>query len=318
MEKNNLQTRTSASIIARQSLQHIFRQRTVTLLAVLFVALVMVSSYLGWSATTTVNAIYQDAVVYLAAQGQPAPPNPVHDISALSLMRNMSIYVSLIGALAAIVIGYQLIATDRNSGVLPLLGSRPLDKGQYIKGKLAALLAANGVLAAVAGVIAAATFLILPQISLTAGNWLSLSGFFVLAYAYMIMFGMLGMASAAWARSETVGLLLPVTLWLTVTFVLPSITGNIHPTAAINPISALAPAPDSAFFHWTGMLVGPLSVAESFKYLSADLLNYLPAGISSRSLVPPLPDLGLALILSSALAVRAVSSMDVAKGDYDV
>lgn len=61
------------------------------LLAALFVALVLVSAYLGWSATSTVNAIYAKSAVFLAAAGKPVPSNPVLDISPLSLMRNMSI-----------------------------------------------------------------------------------------------------------------------------------------------------------------------------------------------------------------------------------
>ncbi|GAB4387315.1 ABC transporter permease [Albidovulum sp.] len=304
--------------VARQSLLYIFRERTVALLAALFVVLVMVSAYLGWSATSTVNSIYNDAVVWLTAQGQPVPPNPVHDISPLSLMRNMSIYVSLIGALAAIVIGYQLIAADRKSGVVPLIGARPLERGEYLRGKIAALMAANGALMGVAAVIATATFLILPQVSLSAAGWGKLFLFFGLAYGYMVMFGLVALGMAARSRSESVGLLVPVTVWLTVTFILPSLTGNIHPTAAINPISALAPPPDTTFFHWSGWLIGPFSVAESFKWLAAGLLDYLPATAVSRSMVPPLPDFLLALILAAAFAVRSVGVMDFTRGDYDV
>jgi len=303
--------------IARQSLLYIFRERTVALLAGLFVVLVMVSAYLGWSATSTVNSIYNDAVVWLTAQGQPIPPNPVHDISPLSLMRNMSIYVSLIGVLAAIVIGYQLIAADRKSGVVPLIGARPLERGEYMRGKFIALLAANGALMGVAAVIATATFLILPQVSLTAAGWGKLILFFVLAFGYTVMFGLLAMGTAARARSESVGLLVPVTIWLTVTFILPSLTANIHPTAAINPVSALAPAPDSAFFHWSGWLLGPISIAESFKWLAAGLLDFLPAGATSASLMPPLPALVLALTASGVFAARSVSRMDFSHGDFN-
>lgn len=56
------------------------------------------------------------------------PTNPVLDISSLSLMCNMAVYVALIGALAAIVIGDRLVGIDRKAGVLPLIGSRPLGR----------------------------------------------------------------------------------------------------------------------------------------------------------------------------------------------
>ena len=308
----------SARIVSAQSLRIILRERTVTLLAGLFAVLVLVSAYLGWSATSTVNAIYVDAVVYLQGAGQAVPPNPVNDISPLSLMRNMSTYVSLIGVLAAIVIGYQLISADRKSGILPLIGSRPVERFAYASGKISALAKANGVLMGVATLIAVGSLLILPSVSPGAMGWVKLLAFFALSFSYMMLFGLLAMATAASSRSQSVGLLVPVTIWLTVTFILPSLTANIHPTAAINPISALAPPPDTAFFNWTGWLLGPLSVAESFKYLAAGLLDYLPATARVRSMVPPLPDLLLALTGAGWLAVRGLSRMDMTRGDYDV
>ncbi len=304
--------------ISRLSLLFILRERTVALLAIIFVVLVLVSAYLGWSATSTVNAIYADAVVYLQGIGQPIPPNPVLETSPLGLMRNLSIYVSLIGALAAIVIGYQLIASDRKSGVMPLLGSRPVMRADYAMGKIQALIWANGGLMAVAGVIAIATFLILPNVGLTLAEWGKLFLFFGLSFLYMMLFGLIAMAAAAWARSDSVGLLLPVTIWLTVTFILPSLTSNIHPTAAINPISALASPPDSRFFDWSAWLLGPLSLAESFKYLSAALLDYLPATARSRSFLAPLPDLLLMLAGAGAVAISGISRMDMTRGTYDV
>ncbi len=304
--------------IARQSVHFILRERTVALLSALFVVLVLISAYLGWSATNTVNAIYADAATYLTSAGQPVPPNPVLDVSPLSLLRNMSIYVSLIGALAAIVIGYQLITMDRKSGVTPLLGTRAFERTAYAMGKIEALATVLAALILLAALISVATFLVLPQFHLAATEWAQLLAFFILSFSYMMMFGLLALATAALSRSESVGLLLPVTAWLTVTFILPSLTGNIHPTAAINPISALAAPPDTTLFHWTGWLIGPFSVAESFKYLSAQLLDFLPASATVHSLVPPLPDLVLALAGAGLLAARAVLRVDMARGEYDV
>ena len=305
-------------LIARQSILFIFRERTVILLAGLFVVLVMVSAYLGWSATTTVNSIYDKAVVYLQNAGHPVPPNPVLEISPLSLLRNMSIYVSLIGALAAIVVGYQLIASDRKSGVVPLIGVRPLKAGVYAAGKILALVGVVLALMAVAALISISTFLLLPNVQLGIAGWGQLFGFFALSVVYMLVFGLLAMATAAISRSESVALLLPVTVWLTLTFILPSITANIHPTAAINPVSALALAPDSAFFHWSGQIIGSVSLAESFKFLASGLLDFLPPGTVSPAFIPPLPGLLIALTASVYAAFRAVSRMDMAQGDYDV
>jgi ABC-type transport system involved in multi-copper enzyme maturation permease subunit len=300
-----------------QALRGLARDRTVAVMAALFVVLVLISAWLGWSATTTVNAIYADAATFLAASGQPVPPNPVLETSPLALLRNLSIYVSLIGALAASVTGFRLVATDRRAGVLPLIGSRPLDAWTYAASRLVSLALAMAALIALAAAVSVMTFLILPGLVVTGADWLRLTLFFVLSWGFVMLFGLIALGATATARSEAAGLLTPVSVWLAVTFILPALTGNIHPTAAINPVSALAAAPDRPFFHVMGTLFGPLSLAESFKFIAADLLRFLPDGILSRGTVPPLPALFLALAVAFAFALRGLSRLDLTKGDFD-
>ena len=305
-------------LIASQSARFVLRERTVALLAALFVALVLISAWLGWSATSTVDRIYIDAAAFLKATGQPVPSNPVLDISPLSLMRNMSVYVALIGALSAIVIGNRLVSIDLKAGVLPLIGIRPLHRSAYADGKIAALLGLVLGLIAVAALMAVTTLLLLPALRLTSAQWLQLAGFMAISALYMACFGLIGLASAAWAKSETVGLLLPVTLWLTASFILPQLTANLNPTAAINPISALAAAPDTGFFQLSGALLGPLSVADAYKFASANLLDYLPQGLSSPSVISPVASLILLTLAAGGLAWRALTRMAMTQGEFDV
>ena len=300
-----------------QGLQGLVRERTVAVMAALFVVLVLISAWLGWSATVTVNAVYADAARFLAANGQPVPPNPVGETTPLALLRNLTIYVSLIGALSATVVGFRLVASDRRAGVLPLIGSRPLDVWTYATSRLLGLALAMAALVALAAAVSVATFLILPGLQVTAADWLRLALFFVLAWGFVMIFGLVALGATAAAQAEATGLLIPVSLWLAVSFVLPALTGNIHPTAAINPVSALAAAPDTAVFHLTGALLGPLSIAESFKFLSADLLRFLPDGVTPRGQMPPLPGLLLALAAAFAFALRGLSRLDLTKGDFD-
>lgn len=305
-------------LIASQSARFVLRERTVALLAVLFVVLVLISAWLGWQATSTVNQIYLQAAAFLAAAGQPVPSNPVLEISPLALMRNMSVYVALIGALAAIVIGNRLVSIDRKAGVLPLIGIRPLHRSAYADGKIAALLGLVLGLIAVAALMAVTTLLLLPALRLTSAQWLQLAGFMAISALYMACFGLIGLAAAAWAKSETVGLLLPVTLWLTASFILPQLTANLNPTAAINPISALAAAPDTGFFQLSGALLGPLSVADAYKFASANLLDYLPQGLSSPSVISPVASLILLTLAAGGLAWRALTRMAMTQGEFDV
>lgn len=304
-------------LIAVQSLASSARERTVALLAVLFLVLVVISAYLGWSATTTVNAIYLRSVEIMTAQGQTIPSNPVLDTSPLSLLRNMATYVSLIGALAAIVVGYQLIASDRKAGTIPLLGTRPLCGLDFGLGKILALLVAIAGLIAFAALINTATFLLLPEFHLDGAGWAKLVGFYVTSGLYMLIFGFLGLAFGARAKSETVGLLVPVTIWLTLTFVVPQLTSNINPVAALNPVSALADPPAAAFFQATGWALGPFSLAEAYRVVSAQLLEFIPATYIDRSAIPPVASLIIAVLGLGIFATRSVAKMNMSKGDYD-
>ena len=305
-------------LIAHQSARFVLRERTVALLSLMFVVLVLISAWLGWSATSTVNRIYLDAAAFLQSAGQPVPTNPVLDISPLSLMRNMSVYVALIGALSAIVIGNRLVGLDRKAGVLPLIGMRPLGRNAYAGGKIGALAGLILGLAGVASAVAVATFLVLPAVTLTGLQWAHLAGFMGVTTLYMGFFGLIGLAAGAAARSETVGLLLPVTLWLTLTFIFPQLTANLNPTAAINPISALAVPPDTTFFHWAARILGPFSLADAYKFASAGLLDYLPPGITSPSFIPPVINLILAAGVALAFAWRALTRLSMTQGDYNV
>ena len=305
-------------LIARQSARFVLRERTVALLSLLFVVLVVMSAWLGWSATQAVNRIYLDAAAFLKSTGQPVPTNPVLDISLLSLMRNMSVYVALIGALSAIVIGNRLVGLDRKAGVLPLIGIRPLRQNEYAYGKIAALTGLITTLAAVTAPVAVTTFLLLPAITLTGLQWAQLAGFMGVTTLYMGIFGLIGLTAGAAARSETVGLLVPVTLWLTLTFIFPQLTANLNPTAAINPISALAVPPETAFFHWAARILGPFSLADAYKFASAGLLDYLSQGITSPSFIPPIATLIIATGVALAVAWRALTRLFMTQGEYDV
>jgi ABC-type transport system involved in multi-copper enzyme maturation permease subunit len=308
---------TGSSLVAAQSLAALVRERTVLLIAGIFTAMVMVSAGMGWSTTATVNGIYADAVVYLQSIGQPVPQNPLGDTSALSVMRNLTVYVSLIGTFAAIVTGQRLIEADRRAGVLPLIAARPIARMTYVTGKMQALALATAALMALAAGISSLTLILLPGLSVTAGEWIRLGGFFGLSWVYITLFGMVALGAAARIPATAGGLLAATILWLAITFVLPALTGNVNPTAAINPISALVASPDTPVFAALGNVLGPFSLSEAYEYLSADLMGYLPAGLLPRGVVPPLASLIVAFGAALVFAVRSGLSLDSNVGGPD-
>lgn len=303
-------------LVTKLSLHALLKQPIMHIFALLFVGLVLTSAYLGWSATSTVNAIYQDAVVYLKSTGAAIPSNPVTEQSSLGLLRNMTIYISLIGSLASIVVGHQLIATDRKSGVVPLIGSRIGQSISYLLGKVSALGIVLGAVVLISAGIAVTTLILLPSTQITTNQWVNLAGFFGCAYLYLLFFGFVSLATAATSRAESVALLVPVTLWLTFTFVFPEITSNIHSTAAINPISSLAAVPDSPFFHFTSALLGPISLTENFKTLGAYFLDY-ESSLSGFPRGALISLIGLTLA-SASVAAFGILTIKLEKEEFDV
>ena len=304
-------------LIAGSALRGSVRDHTVSLLAGLFLLLVLVSAYLGWSATNTVNAIYLQAADMFRTRGAEVPINPVTDTSPLSLLRNMATYVALIGALSALMLGHRSVAVDRKAGVLPLLASRPFGLRDYALGKLAGTAAAIVGVLALAASVSAVTLLLLPGLTLSADEWMNLAAFFGVSAVYMLAFGMLGILFAMLMRSESVALLVPVLIWLTVSFVVPQLTSNINPMAALNPLSANAAPPDDAFFHWMSAVLGPLSLVESYRVVAASLLDYLPPDLPHTNLGVAMASLLMADAVLLVCILFAVKRMDFCSGDFN-
>ncbi|MFZ5752350.1 MAG: ABC transporter permease [Pseudomonadota bacterium] len=308
---------TPARLIARQSLVGLTRDGSVLILIAFFAAMVLVTAWLGWSATNTVNAIYADAATYLSASGRPVPPNPVSQSAPLAVLRNLGVYISLIGAFGAIVIGQILIETDRRAGTMPLIGVRPLERRDLALGKMRALVTATGAMIVVAGVISVATLFTIPSLVVGPADLMRLVLFLVTGWAYITIFGFLALGAAARMPSTASGLIAATVVWLVVTFVLPELTANVHPTAAINPVSTLADTPDSGFFHLMSRVLGPLSLAEGFAWASGDLLSFLPDGLAPRGPVPPAVTFPVALILAGLFAARSCAKLDLNAGGPD-
>lgn len=295
-------------LIARQALTGLARDRGVALLAVIFAVMVAVSAFLGWSATQTVNAIYAQAVQWLTTQGAPVPPNPLHEMPPLASLRNLPVYISFLGAFAAIVIGQALVETDRRAGVLPLIGTRAVNSTTVATGRMLALTLATGALMAAAGLVSVLALLTLP-IAMTLNDWIALGTALALGWLYMTTFGLLSLGLAARLPGTAAGLLAATVIWLAITFVLPALTGNVNPTAAINPVSALASVPDTALFHALSRPLGPVSLSEAFGWLEARTMGYLPDGLAPRAPLPLL-SLGLAFAGSAAFAFHANTTLD--------
>jgi len=309
--------RSVATTVAFNTLRVSLRDRTVIWLAALFMGMVLISAYLGWSATNTVNQIYAKALPILQLSGHPVPGNPTADLPPLALLRNMTTYISLLGALVAIVLGFQMVSEDLRSGVFPLFASRPMRRSQYAAGKMGALAVSITGLLLLAAATTAATVLLMPGVHLQIGDWLSLLRFYGVSALFLSAFGLMAMASAAWNRSESVGLLVPVTIWLVLTFVFPQLGANINPMAALNPVKAMVAPPASVFFDFTGSVLAPFSLVSAYRDVAATILGFAPADHASLGITGGMILMVTADVLLGLAALKALLKLEGTRSNSD-
>lgn len=259
-------------VIARQHLRLLSRSHTFLLMLVVLLGMTALSGFIGWSSHSTIIRVYDETVRTLAAAGKPAPPNPFAYKPRLSLLNNMIIYVPLIGALLAIVIGNMSVAGDRQAGVTRVIFSRPVGRSSYFWGKVVG--------SALAGVAIMAACLALSVIGLTlinhglptASELVRLTLFYALSGLYLLLFVLIGLVAALLTRSQSLGLFAAVAVWVLITFATPQFTSGLRPVASLNPVTDPVAVSHSGFFRATSK-VKPIAVNEQYKALSTRVLS---------------------------------------------
>ncbi len=265
--------------VARHELKSLFRERTFLMLLAVFMTMTLVSAYIGWATHQTILQIYHEAVRYAQSSGiADIPGSSFLDIQPLSILKNMTIYVYLIGSLLGIVLGYSLIIRDRRSGMLKILFSRPLGKRQYLTGKILGALAILGSILFSCFILSVITASILTRQMLATADLASLATFYLFSLVYVFLFALAGIFFSIINTSETLALLLPVLFWLLLTFVLPQLSSALNPTESLNPTNITVSPLRGSFFTTIQKFIRPLSVGEDYKDAAMFFLNASPAG----------------------------------------
>lgn len=258
--------------IARHQLQTLARGRTFLLMLAVLLVMTALSGFIGWSTHSTITRVYEETVRTFTASGKPIPANPFAATPRLSLLNNMIIYVPLIGALLAVVIGHISMMADRQAGVARAIFSRPVTRSSYFWGKL------SGAAVAVLAIMAACLVLSLVAVGLinggvpTGAEILRMALFYAVSGLYLMIFVLVGAIAALLTKSQSMALLLGVAVWVLVTFATPQFTSGLRPVASLNPVTAPVATTNSAFFRATSK-ARPIAVSEQYKALSARILT---------------------------------------------
>lgn len=290
--------------IARQELLIARTNRLALLISGIFLGMVSVSGFISWDSRHTVNSVFAEAL----RQGVASGPNPFASQQPLDLVSNTVIYIVLIGALSAILLGVQSAIADRKAGVIDLLFSRPLSVTQYVAGKFLGMQYLLALVLLAAGLLSWGSVLFIRGEMLSLGNTAALAVFFLLAWLFLMPFNILGFVFGAVSRHETSALLGPILLWVALVFVIPQLGTAAHPVSLLNPVPAQASS-TGAFFAFNHRILQPLSLTDRFKNASSKLLglNNSSQGIAAYdwlSLVMAAAGMMAALLLVKRSRIR--------------
>lgn len=264
--------------IVKSEIQSLIREKTVVLLFVVFFLMAFFSASIGWATKATVLSMYEESVHVLALSGLTHPPvNPFLIIPHLALFHNLIIYVFLIGALLSIVIGYTSFIRERKSGATKLILSRPITRVRFVSGKIIGTSITLGIIMMLLFCISVISTYFIPSQALTPPEITNLALFYLLSTAYMILFSMLGMSGALFAKTESLALLLPIIIWVAITFIFPELTTGQNPVALLNPTNISQSTVQGLFFTTTRNVLMPFSVEQFYTSVATAILDALPS-----------------------------------------
>ncbi len=267
------------------------RERMPHVLLVVFLGMVSVSSLIGWLTHRTVTSVWEAT----KAAGLTTAPNPFANASSLSYVKNVVIYVILIGALLAIVLGVSSTLRSRKSRTTDLVLSRPVDVAVHLGAKLAGMAIWLAAILSAAALLTWVSIALIVRGTLGAGDTARLAAFFGLAWVFLLVFVVVGMLSGIHARRETSALLLPIVAWSVITFVLPQLGTAALPVSLLNPVPAVPVQGGS--FGIVQQVVGPLALGEQFKTLSGAALGTTGSGSLGSAVITLVTTLAAGLLV---------------------
>ncbi|MCG3212689.1 MAG: hypothetical protein FOGNACKC_06381 [Anaerolineae bacterium] len=225
------------AIIARKEFQAAFRNRLFITITILFLALSILSVYIGSTTKRAEVRVYNETVASLTAQGVTALPLPP-EIHTLTILSNLTEYVSIVGAILAVVLGYNALIEEKESGGLKLILSRPVYRDRLLTGKLLGNAAVIGVLLGLVFVFNLGLLVVVGGIWPTAGEVLRLFSFVLLAWAYMLIFLTLSLLLSIRLNNSATVFLVSLVVWMLLSFVLPQMAeAMMANSTVINSIS---------------------------------------------------------------------------------
>lgn len=297
--------------IAISEFKSLLKQKTFALLLIIFLAMALFSTYIGWSTSNTISNVYNETVKQMIIDGiKEIPINPFLTNPPLSILKNMVVYVFLIGSLLAIIVGYSAFIRERRAGVSKILFSKQLSRREFILGKM------MGIFLTLLLVIVASFIISFLSTSLIYSHILGLSDivrlliFYGVSLIYILIFSFLGLFFAIKSKSESLALLAPIVIWILFSFIMPQLTSALDPTALLNPTNLQTAVVPNKFFSTMQSIINPFSISRDYKLIGRSLLQ-------GDNNAYPIWSLIIALIITMLSCFYALSKFDVSEAEIE-
>jgi ABC-2 type transport system permease protein len=172
---------------------------------------------------------YTQAVQTLLALGKSANMLAAPEFYPLRLLRGFVEHTEIVGAVLGILLGYRAAASERGHQTLTLMLTRPISQTQFLWGKIqGAILLLGGGLSAVFLVVGIAIYG-MGGVGLSAMDGVRLLLVLLAALVHTLLFFLVGLAAALWAKHLPHALLLAFTVWLVLVLLAPQIGDTLDP-----------------------------------------------------------------------------------------
>ncbi len=296
----------SSLIIARKEFRAAFRNRLFLTITLLFLGLSMLSVYIGSTTKRAEMRIYNETIATLQADGQTTIPSKP-EIHTLTILANLTEYVSIVGAILAIILGYNTLIEERESGGLKLILSRPVYRDQLLWGKW---LGNTAVIAVLLGLVFLFNLVLLVVIGgfVPSGvEVLRLFVFVLMALAYMLIFLSMAMFLSIRMSDSATVFLVSLVVWVLLSFVLPQMAETqMANSSVVNGISgAVNQIPQDTA---VSQFINALSPTWHLRNIGGQLLQFAPgSGAISGGIM-------LSHVLTTLLVLLAPTVAFVAAG----
>lgn len=211
--------------IAAKEFKTAFKNKVFLVITALFLLLSIVSVYIGSSTKDAEMKAYQDIVALLKSQGATSfPPSP--EIFPLAILQNIVKYVSIIGVVLAVFLGFDAFSGERENGTLKLLLTRPLYRDQLVTGKLLGGGLVIGVLLVATLIFNTLLFSIVSGILPNLNELSRLIVFIIMAFIYMMIFYTATLFVSIKTGDRSFGFLTMMVVWILVSFVIPQLADS--------------------------------------------------------------------------------------------